>query len=103
MWMARLLLTTLIVLAASHLPVAAQGRLLEACSRGNVQVCQALLARPRLDPGRRAAIEFHLAELERQLGVCLAGDAKACTTLQDGYPELPPALRPESPPATQAK
>jgi hypothetical protein len=85
------------------LPAAAQGQRLEACSRGNVQVCQALLARPRLDPGRRAAIEFHLAELERLLDTCLRGEAPACTTLSESYPDLPPELRAEKAPPPKVK
>lgn len=97
---ARLLLLAAATAMLGSLSAAAQGQRLEACSRGNVQVCHELLARPRLDAGRRAAIEFHLAELERLLGVCLAGDAQACSNLLDNYPELPPALRPDKiPPA----
>ena len=78
---------------AAAQPAAAQGQLLDACSRGNVQVCFTLLARPRLDAGRRAAIEFHLAELEQALVACTGGDAAICAALAQRYPDLPADLR----------
>ena len=69
-----------------------QGQRLDACSRGNVQVCLKLLRRPRLEAGRRAAIEFHLAELETLLVACSSGDATACGTVTEKYPDLPADL-----------
>lgn len=79
--------------ALSPAPAAAQQ--LEACSLGDVQVCFALLARPRLDAGRRAAIEFHLAELEKLVVACRGGDQSACATLLEKHPRLPPDMRPK--------
>lgn len=73
-------------------PATAQGQLLAACSRGKIEVCFALLARPRLDAGRRAAIEFHLAELEKLIVACTGGDAAVCDAIKDRYPELPSDL-----------
>ena len=99
----RLRLWALAVAMLASGPAAAQGHRLEACSRGDVQVCSAILARPRLEPGRRAAIEFHLAEIERQLGLCLAGDESVCATMRERYPDLPPALRPDAPSPVQRK
>jgi hypothetical protein len=96
---ARLLLPAIAIAALSSPAAVAQGQRLEACARGNVQVCLALLARPRLDPGRRAAIELHLAELEALLGACLSGEAQACSTLSQDYPELPPELNGKTVPA----
>lgn len=72
----------------------AQGQQLEACARGKLEACFKLLQRPRLDPGRRAAIEFHLSELERLLVACSAGETTACTELTEAHPELPRDLRP---------
>ncbi len=88
---------------AAAQPAAAQGQRLDACSRGHLQVCFELLQRPRLDAGRRAAIEFHLAEVEKAVLACTAGDATACATLADRYPDLPPDLRAGSatPPKTR--
>ena len=80
------------VLLVSATPAAAQGRLLEACSRGNLQVCSQLLNRPRLDPGRREAIQLHLAELEKLIVACTSGDDAACTTLATQHPDLPPDI-----------
>lgn len=99
----RLLLAATALAMLSAKPALAQGHRLEACSRGDVQVCMAILARPRLEPGRRAAIEFHLAEIERQLGLCLAGDAGVCTMMRERYPDLPPALQPDPPSPAQRK
>lgn len=73
-------------------PAAAQGRLLEKCARGQLEVCFAILSRPRLEPGRRAAIEFHLAEVDKLWVACSAGEQPACATLADRYPDLPPDL-----------
>ena len=96
-----LALFTAILLVCADRPAAAQGQLLQACARGNVQVCFALLNRPRLDPGRRAGIELHLAELEALLVACRSGDAAACTNLSQKHPDLPPDMRPQDakPPA----
>ncbi|HEX4894399.1 MAG TPA: hypothetical protein VFV47_14030 [Hyphomicrobiaceae bacterium] len=76
----------------SPFPAAAQGRLLEACSRGNLQVCSQLLNRPRLEPGRREAIQLHLAELEKLIVACTNGDDAACATLAARHPDLPPDI-----------
>lgn len=77
----------------------AQGQLLAACSRGNLDVCFKLLERPRLDAGRREAIQFHLAEVETLIVACTGGDQTACATVSEKYPDLPPDVRPKAPPA----
>ena len=89
-----------VVLALTSLgiaPAAAQGRLLEKCARGQLEVCFALLSRPRLEPGRRAAIELHLAEIDKLAVACSSGDAPACARLAERYPDLPPDLTTKSP------
>jgi hypothetical protein len=88
------------VLAASTtgvMPAFAHGRLLERCARGQLEVCFSLLARPRLDPGRRAAIEFHLAEVDKLAVACNGRDETACAELAYRYPDLPADLAPRSP------
>lgn len=71
-------------------PVAAEGRKqLEACSRGNLQVCSGILARPRLAAGTRAAIEFYMEEIALQQTACAVGDGRACEKLERDYPDLP--------------
>lgn len=80
-------------------PAVAQGQQLEACSRGNIPVCRSILARPRLDPGRRAAIEFLLSEIERQVLACADGDETACAALTRDHPALPDDLRKPQAPA----
>ena len=82
----------LAAITAGVMPASAQGRLLEKCSRGQLDVCFAVLARPRLDPGRRAAIELHLAEIDKLAIACSSADQTACATLADRYPDLPPDL-----------
>jgi hypothetical protein len=72
-----------------------QGRLLEKCARGQLEVCFSLLSRPRLEPGRRAAIELHLAEVDKLAAACAAHDQPACAMLADRYPDLPPDLTPK--------
>lgn len=81
------------LVAAALLPAPARAQKLEACARGNVQVCFTLLDRPRLDPGRRAAIQFLLAELETLLVSCANGETDACRTLSSKHPDLPADLR----------
>ena len=86
------------LLIASPAPRAvAQGQQLEACARGNIPVCRAILARPRLDAGRRAAIEFLLTEIEGLVFACGAGDGDACNRLTREHPELPADLRAPQP------
>jgi hypothetical protein len=70
-------------------PTAAQGRMLEACARGNLQVCSALLNRPRLEPGRREAIQLHLAEMDKLIVACANGEPAACAILERQHPALP--------------
>ena len=71
-------------------PAEAEGaKQLEACSRGNLSLCSAILARPRLAAGTRAAIEFYLEEVALQQAACTSGDARACETLKRDYPDLP--------------
>lgn len=78
------------LLALSARPADAQK--LEACSRGELTVCFELLNRPRLDPGRRAAIEFHLSEIQVMGEACARGSAADCAMLAERYPKLPPQL-----------
>jgi hypothetical protein len=86
----------LAAIMAGASPTAAQGRLLEKCARGQLEVCFAILARPRLDPGRRAAIEFHLAEIDKLAVACNGYDKAACAELTNRYPDLPADLAPRS-------
>lgn len=89
----RPLLGACALILAGQFPSAAHAQKLEACARGKVEACFELLARPRLDPGRRAAIELHLAELETRVVACSAGDPVACATLEREQPDLSPDLR----------
>jgi len=57
-------------------------------------VCFAVLARPRLDAGRRAAIELHLAEIDKLAVACNGGGKAACAELANRYPDLPADLAP---------
>ncbi|MDX2155084.1 MAG: hypothetical protein SFW09_01130 [Hyphomicrobiaceae bacterium] len=96
MMLARLIVVAGFLVSLGTGPARAQGKFLAACSRGNLEACYKLLARPRLDAGRRAAIEFHLAELEALIAACAKADAAACATLTDKHPDLPPDLSPQA-------
>jgi len=82
----------LAMIATGATPAAAQGRLLEKCARGQLEVCFSILARPRLEPGRRAAIEWHLTEVDKLAVACNSHDKAACAELAIRYPDLPSDL-----------
>ena len=89
----RLFLGACALMLSGQLFASADAQKIDACARGKVEACFELLARPRLDPGRRAAIELHLAELEKRIVGCSKGDAVACATLEREQPDLSPDLR----------
>lgn len=64
-----------------------------ACSRGDIVVCRALAAQPRMSPGPKAAVEEKLAEIGELAANCDRRDRNACSELLSRYPLLPSDMR----------
>lgn len=87
-----MLMLILVPILSPALSAHAAGRQLEACARGRLEVCFELLRRPRLEPGRRAAIEFLLSQIEAGVAGCRAGVLADCAELRRLHPDLPQDL-----------
>ena len=64
-----------------------------ACSRGALEICEALVRQTRLAPGVRAAAEQLLIEVGDGISACDRGEVEVCAELLDRYPDLPPPIR----------
>lgn len=79
-----------VLVGAPSLAMAAESlKLLEACHRGKLEVCQEMLARPRLAAGTRAAIELLLDEIDAKVRACADGETAVCEQMAREHPDLP--------------